>query len=400
MRKIKRIIITMMAMALVCGCSANIEKDVTTEETTQIFAENPYLFQVKIDDYVYELPVWYEEFVNMGWVYDGNPEVFIPAGEYCFDRVFEKDGIIISTQMANFSNSAKPLSECSITGIEFNYYYQGGNYTDVYFAGGLKFNTMTPDELIETYGRPTSADKVYDYYTIKYELNENRGYEFYFEMEKEILLSAQIYNLIELDGTDHSIQAEPAGSKVYDAEMPEYVKALQMPEKMSNNLFDYNFELNGNVLSLPCPVEEIIKSGFNIEEDYENMVLSAGEFNTAVFVCNGREVVYCIENLSEEPMPIQNCIVSSMKISSYMAKDIQLVFPGGITTESTKADVETFLNDYEYELNESNDYYTYRVYPPDDKYGWTKYEFTVRKKDDTVLSFGVYVDSENIIGEN
>lgn len=397
MRKIKKIIITMLIMTLICGCRAGVKNDVSTEET-QNFAENPYLFQVKIDDYVYELPVWYDEFVEMGWVYEGNAETFIPAGEYCIDRVFEKDGIKISAQMANFSNSAKPLSECSITGIEFNYYYEGGNYADVYFAGGLKFNTMTAEELIETYGRPTSADKSYDYYTIKYELNENRGYEFYFEMEKEILMSAKIYNLIELDGTDHSIQAEPADSKVYEKKMPDYVKNLQMPEKMSDYLFDYNFELNGNVLSLPCPVEKILESGFVIEKDYENMVLSEGEFNTAVFVCNGREVVYCIENLSDEPMPIQNCIVSSMKISSYMTDEIQLTFPGGITTESTKADVEAFLCDYEYEMKESNDYYTYWVYPPDDKYGWTKYEFSVRKKDDTVLSFGGYVDSEKVMG--
>jgi len=140
---------------------------------------------------------------------------------------------------------------------------------------------------------------------------------------------------------------------------------------LSGVLYDFTFKLEGDTITLPIMLEEFQSYGWEPTPTLELAEnIGSKTLGAAIFVKNGKELSLGLINLSDETLPIQKCMVYSLKSYSYddyVSEDDHenyavIELPKGIILGvSTKDDVlraygnpsqKFFTNDEETELRE------------------------------------------------
>ena len=157
-----------------------------------------------------------------------------------------------------------------------------------------------------------------------------------------------------MEGTDDSVSSE----------VPESVKNYVAPESLGEDILSMNFELDGHLYTLPCPVSELVANGFTVDMENENTVkeVASGWFEWAVLDYNGQEYGLHVHNYSPNATTPDNCFVTRIELSSDM--DIfEIVLPGNIKKGMPESELLEVLAAYEYEVeSSSSSYKSYRIY--------------------------------------
>lgn len=318
-------------------------------------SENLFDFQFSIDGEVYALPMWYEEFEDLGWYYEGDPDLKLASEDYDYD-VFEKDGVELWVDVTNYSINATKVKDCIVTGVEFDGYDLDDD-TVIKFAKDIQLEVSTPDDIIAAYGEPSDiyegSYRTYYYYYPDDDYYYYQEITFSFDNETGIFDRAEFSNEVEeIDGFDNTLNLE----------RPDFLDNYEAPTALSDDIYGTEISVDGDIYTLPCPVTEFYKNGYELQYYYDEDYLPAGQTYYCSLEKEGKELSVHIKNFSDYATSFDNCYVVSVSYDSAYHGDIAYETAGGITIGMTEDELVAAFGDLEnslYESDEQNYYYLY-----------------------------------------
>lgn len=336
---------------------AGDENETPAPEATQVPEATPapveepkadiYSFEIKIDGDTYKFPMWYKEFEAKGWTCVEDMSGDAPAlAEGSFD--FEKNGIQYSVEMFNSSASAKPMTECAVTGVRSDsFYYPNGEFPDIVLPGDIRVGVATEEDVLNAYGEPTDDYDGGEEYRVLYYEKGNDNYV-HLTIEKGILTEIELVNIEIMEDADFNVSYA----------VPDYFDAYQVPSSDIGDEEHMVFEMNGKFFSLPCPITVLLDNGFSILDTYQRAELASGAQGEVRLRYGNHSVDVNVCNYTSYATGIMNCHVTDITADDTMQK-IDISVLGGIKIGTSIADVEKMLAPFNYEKakgHENTDY--------------------------------------------
>ncbi|MBR4086155.1 MAG: PT domain-containing protein [Lachnospiraceae bacterium] len=317
-------------------------------------SDDLYDFQISIDGTVYQFPMWYEDFVALGWECTEDLSTKLTSNQYYPSAVFTKDGVKFYVGLANLSMNSVTLDKSMVYAIKLDDYYLKDNTWEFILAKGITRGVSTKDDIIAAYGEPSDEYDGSNYFKLTYDYDTYQEVVLYVSKETNTLNEIEIENMIELEGADNSVNPE----------VPDLVKNYVAPEALSENLYDFIINLEGNLYELPCPVSVFLENGFTINENKSEMEIGSGDSGWVEFKYNNMTYRTLVKNYADYATIAQNCFVTTFKTSEFDPK-FDLTIPGNIKRGDSEADMLAIIEKFNFEKSESGDFIYYTVYDPD-----------------------------------
>ncbi len=327
-------------------------ENITEEPTSETKeTENEFSCEFRINDEVYQIPMWYSEFEERGWEYQGNSEETLYYYNYSYDA-WTKGGMRYWTHVTNLSPNAKSVQDSVITSISIDTRYLPEDVT-ILFEKDIQLNISSEADIIEAFGEPYNKDGRRLYY---YSEDRCQQYIFTLNSDNDLLYGVTITNELELDGIDTTINPEA----------PSYLTEYVIPTELGNSVMDTTFLLNGSYYSLPCPISEFLNNGFALEYDSETNIIPAGVEDYCSLELNGLRFNVDFINFSEYATSIENCCVTNISCRAEASEVAwSFTYSPNLQLGTTEAELLTALEGFEYECTESSNTKTYAIYESD-----------------------------------
>lgn len=313
-----------------------------------------YSFQVSINGVIHQFPMWYSDFEALGWTFRDDSSETLSSNQYSVADVWLKDDIKVYSTMANLSINTAPYTNCMVAGISLEKSYLKESGWEIVLPGGITYGVSTKDDIIAAYGDPSSDFDSDLYYKMAYELDYHEYVNLYVYKDSGVLEKIEIENIIELEGADNSV----------DPTVPDIVKNYVAPTEVGDDLYQFNFELEGNLYTLPCPVSELLANGFTINENNSDSVFPANGYGWVEFRYNNQTYFTIVENYADYATTAENCFVTSMTSSIY-DPDFALTIPCGITRGMTEEEILELIKDFNYTTSTSSGFTYYKIRHPE-----------------------------------
>jgi len=176
------------------------------------------------------------------------------------------------------------------------------------------------------------------------------------------------------DGTDGTEPTKPGDDTSND----------DVKIEMSDNLFDFTFELEGVVYKLPCKYEDLTKNGWTISSTGYNSdtKISGNSYDSFYMSKDGRKITVYSYNMSGNVKPIKDCKIGGVECDAY--HDVDFAVAKGITVKSTVDEIKTAFGVPGYTSNGS-DYDSLTYYAQkDSSYNSVKFYVTKDGKYSTI----------------
>lgn len=353
---------------------------------TSDLSDNLFDYQFSIDGVVYTLPMWYSDFEALGWEYDGDEEYMLASEDYDYD-IFEKDGTELWVHVTNYSINATQVKDCIVTGVEFEW-DEIDEDAVVIFPQNIQLNSSTKDDIIAAYGESDDiyegSYKTYYYYYGDDEYSYSHNVTFSFDNETGMLDCVEYVNEPdEVEGFDNTLNME----------RPNFLDEYVAPSELGTELYDATLSLEGDLLTLPCPVTEIEKLGFEIDDYYEIEYIPAGQTFYCYLEKDDKEISVYVKNFSEYATSLDNCHIINISYDSTYHGDVALETSSGIKVGMTEDELLAALGEIEYSLYEGSGYNYYSLYENVWEYS-NRRSYTV--EDGILTSIEVYCDKSPI----
>lgn len=184
-------------------------------------------------------------------------------------------------------------------------------------------------------------------------------------------------------GEDKKEQADENKDKNKDIEKAETVEGL------SDDLYSFQFSLDGKVYTLPCEFKELQDNGWEIEDYTEDFKLAPNQYSIGTYITkDGISLSTGFINFSKNEVTLDQCSIGEISIDEYLEdKHADFSIAKGIKVGSTREDVKAaFGEPTESYEGDSTDDYTYST----DIYVEAK--ITIDNKTDKVCG----IDLENL----
>lgn len=141
---------------------------------------------------------------------------------------------------------------------------------------------------------------------------------------------------------------------------------VQTSEDLGDNWKSYTVQINDTVLTFPCSIEEVEKTGLNMDTETisEDYVINKNDYEMVYF--NAKDyyaLMFVVSNNTDEARKVGECTVNGVYVNDYDVEEgyITAVFPGGI---QIGADIDTVIEkwgepDDSYEGDYSDSYNWY-----------------------------------------
>lgn len=329
----------------------------TIEPTTNTPEEAAHplsAFQVTIDDTLYKFPMWYEDFIALGWECMDDVASELISNSCCQAVIFSKDGIEVNVGMANLSMDTVTVDKAMIYGIRLDENVLKDANWEARLPNGIICGVSTKEDILAVYGQPAFEFNESDYYKFVYKFGGLEEYILYVSKETNILNEVELYNMILLDNPELNI---------INPDVPESVNDYAAPEKLSDSLYDFTILLEDNLYELPCPLTALLENGFIINEDKSDLKIGPTGSGWVELSYNNITYRAQVKNYSEYAAIVQNCFVRTIKASIFEPK-FALTIPENITCGINEEELLKIINNYNYEKEESGDYTYYTIYNP------------------------------------
>lgn len=111
------------------------------------------------------------------------------------------------------------------------------------------------------------------------------------------------------------------------------------PAILGDNPFGFSLLLEGQVLTLPCNVDELTKNGWN-SPGYEANRLEPGQYIEVEFFNNDKSVIAILGNIGDKVVKLDKSSLCGFKTTQNNNKSASVMLAGGITTGSNVQDVQ------------------------------------------------------------
>lgn len=321
------------------------------EQAGAQLSEDVYSFQMMLDGQVYAFPMTWEQFVQMGWTYDGDPGQTLDAGYYTTSEVFEKGELECYVDVINFDINALPLEQCYVGGISFDEYQAdkaGG--LDLTLPGGLVYAQAVQADAQDAYGTPSDVYEGEYYTKLTYTYESYREVELQFSAETGLLNGVSIRNLSQPE----DFVASPVSQQV-----PAIVESYQAPQAVGESLGSFALSYAGCLYQLPAPVSAFLDNGWTLVEDDSEATVAGRDIGWVTLMYDNQRLRVLAQNYSGQATAVANCFVTDVEASDDCKVDILL--PKGITLGMTQEQLEAALAGETVEKEESSLYTCYEV---------------------------------------
>ncbi len=149
-------VISILAVSMsVVGCRQSGEEEHKGKKESskdhRELSDDLYSFQISIDDTIYQFPMTYDEFVDLGWNFGGDETQTFDSDNHIATVGFDRGDYFIDAIM--YSLDEGNISDCYIGGLDI---IEGMmEDTKIILPGGIEFDNATKEDIIDTYGEPT-----------------------------------------------------------------------------------------------------------------------------------------------------------------------------------------------------------------------------------------------------
>ncbi|MDO4324213.1 MAG: hypothetical protein Q4C61_17000 [Lachnospiraceae bacterium] len=310
-------------------------------------------YQIQIDDEVYQFPMMYADFTAMGWTPRDTEETELKPNQYDMIR-FTKDDAMCTAYILNLGMNNETAENCIVGGISIDNFDWELETGEVTLPGGIVRGQADVDTIQAAYGTPSDTYEGDLYTKLTYEIDYNSSVEMAVYKESGVLEDIDLRNFVEPEGFDAGEVSE---------EVPAAVSSYTKPEVLSDNLEDYQMELDGEVYALPVPVSVLAADGWELDEGDSDSEIKAGSFGWVTLRKGGQEIREIAVNPESYATIPENCWVEGLTAGGYTL-DAEGVLPGGIRTGMAEEEFVELLEaaGMSYEVDDSSDSFKYYVY--------------------------------------
>ncbi|MDO4277047.1 MAG: hypothetical protein Q4D16_25580 [Eubacteriales bacterium] len=226
------------------GTSSQAEADSEASADSDSAAglsDDIYAFQMEIEGVLYQLPMSYADFTDLGWTLDKgeDPEMKVTANSYG-SLYFDKGELNVRAEVINLGVNEVPASECLIAGIAID---EGFSDIDlpalnITLPKGIVMGKSNVDDIKAAYGEPTDTYESDMYTKMSYEKDFYQQVELYVYTEENTLRQVSIRNFAEPEGYDKGSVSK---------ETPEIVSAYTAPTELGTDMLDPVVEVRREV---------------------------------------------------------------------------------------------------------------------------------------------------------
>lgn len=290
-------------------------------------SEDLYSFQVQIGGESITLPCTYEQMIEAGWTYTGNEEELLKPEQRTVSSAWEKNGVLLSAQMANTSWDVLPVSQCVLAAVQLN-----DPAPQVLLPGGVHLGASGMREVMDAYGTPSAIYEDGEITRFTYQLDWDQEAVFTFAASTGVMQNASLRNVVMAAAPDPTvlIGSSASGSSSY-----------RTPSSLGGDPFSFHVSYGNALYALPAPVKEFEKNGWVLGEGADDVVKAYGSGQLTLSL-NGKRWTTWVYNDSDKATLAGNCLITTV-VSEMDREDVSLVLPGGVTTGTAE---EEMLNAY------------------------------------------------------
>lgn len=327
--------------------------EVLSEFTIAIWGEN------------YTFPMKYEEFIAMGWEYDGDDTETIASESYLNDETFDQEGNKILIDLMNPDTVDKPVSESYVAGIHIDNTTPEGQAIYVNLPGAIVMQKSSEEEVTTVYGVPIDRYEEGNDIWLTYEYGMNRSVQLGISEDTDQLMQIDMQNFRNPLGEENL-------DNVSDAVTPE-VEAYQTPLELGITMNQFVVQYAGDYYRLPAPVSAFTDNGWEVNADESDTAVKSAKYGYVTLRKDSQKIYAVVHNYGTEATTIKNCFVTMLYADMDTTK-VPVTVAGGITLGMGEEEFLRIAGEQEYEKTENQDkeYDIYTFYMGDHKADYTE----------------------------
>lgn len=334
-------------------------------------------YQFNVNGKICDLPIPYEEWINMGWSGRNIPEV-LAAGDSYYEE-FTMNDITVVAVLYNFALSELSTDKCFVIGISID---QDDNPLPegaaIMVAGGLKVGEASEKDVKSIFGAPE----------FRYEDDEEKTVELDYAGDD---LEDGASLLIDANGklkNIHMVTGEvPKGYKISKTDMetkaPDFNNDYVAPTSGSKDRFDAIVTIDNVHYKLPAPTSEFLKNGWKLDSSTDDYI-SGNSIIDTYLEKDGSRIKVSLRNYTSDAMLPVNSFVEAITLENgYFDLDGQL--SGGISLNSAAEDFERLYSDLGERYSDTDSTNTRFMYA---------YSYPIEGESDSIV-VTMYIDKES-----
>jgi hypothetical protein len=360
------------------------EEEIPEEEErepvdTGDLSDDIYSFQVMINGHVFSLPFEWSYAESLGWeLGDRFDDVELGPNQRTFSNRVWQGNTGLSMGIGNLSPNNIDVSEGIVGNIRVD---DRDMETGVEFMlpGGLTIGS--PEELIvELYGEPSRTSHSDTINRYNFELSTQVSVDIHVRNETGLVYEITLMNF------------EERVESTFDGELSELAMRYVPPTELGDDFTQGIVELEGVVYQLPAPVAVFLNNGWIIED--ESVMIAAGRSAVGQRLRYGNQVMRLeIKNYDTVEVPVTEGFITSIEFSRHQWQG-NIALPGGITPDSTEAEIMALLGEPARDSESSNFHgFTWQVTRENSM--WESIAVTFLTEDGSVHSITVKNDLRN-----
>lgn len=163
-----------------------------------------------------------------------------------------------------------------------------------------------------------------------------------------------------VDDEGSSISTQAPDNNTTDNSSNEDVEII-----MSDDLYDFTFELEGVIYQLPCKYDDLTKNGWTISSTGYNSdsKIAGNSYDSFYMSKDGRKIMVYSYNMSGNAKPIKECKIGGIECEAY--NEVDFVIAKGITVQSSVEEIKNAFGVPGYS-NSGSDYESMTYYAKKD----------------------------------
>lgn len=347
------------------------------DEKEETDAVNLYDFKFTLGDQEYELPMSYTALSARGWklsdaqettddaaapanarnaatekkVY--TPDTVMDADEYSDYVPAEMSGTLAEVRFHNSGKKSAKLSECDMVGIKIA--TDGGELPDFKLVGDVTLGSRY-DSVLEMYGKPSYIEyylpstgelaAVNDVDYIETDRDEETAGTLYYALTEHSMVSFELGDYQEQSSRVVCISlnndVKPERKYDYSKDLKSTPKELELynrPSLLGKKFSDFAFKYEGNLYTLPIPVQKLVSDGWEFVRGAAERVPIGTTMDGVIMRKGNIAVSLTVHNydMKKAQTPI-NCFAVTLS-AGVTGPNAALLMPKGITLGSSEEEL-------------------------------------------------------------
>lgn len=318
------------------------------KNTSYVMTEEPFDFQMKIGQSVYQLPMMVSEVLSSGWSFGDKAvcEGPVAAGATVETYLVSSKGAVIFVTVTNIAKEDSDIKDCCLIGLTVDSEYLAGEKATL--VKSLTVGSLRK-AVEEVFGECDDVVQENKGTTLTYTKSDKKYASFVFDNKASKLESVTYYN----NAVPESYEAPEEKEDEESEKTDEYVK----PEALGNDILSGAIQIEGDLYKLPILVSELLDNGWELTFKEDRAILSGNETLFGTLKKGDIEIAGVeVYNLESTDCLIRNCYVISMEASVDL--DYKVVLPKNIKPGMSEADYLEAIKGttYDFDSTHFNEY--------------------------------------------